>query len=182
VTDRVDGIELTCIDNGMPVVVLRAADVGITGYEDRAALDADQALKNKLESIRLQVGELMNLGDVKAQSVPKMTMVAPPVSGGVLMTRTFIPHRCHASIGVLGAVSVATACMLSGSPAHAVSKLPAQTGDCLLEVEHPIGRAGVLMRTRGEGVDIHIEKAAVVRTARKLFDGRVYPAIEPDCS
>ncbi|MEM7256292.1 MAG: 4-oxalomesaconate tautomerase [Pseudomonadota bacterium] len=179
VVDVIDGIEVTCIDNGMPVVVLRASDMGISGYETREALDADQALKAKLESIRLQVGELMNLGNVKDKSVPKMTMVAAPVAGGVVCTRTFIPHRCHASIGVLGAVSVATACLLKGSPANAVAQLPSDNDDILLAVEHPIGQAGVMMRASGNDAGIHIEKAAVVRTARKLFAGRVYPSVEP---
>ncbi|MDP7237275.1 MAG: 4-oxalomesaconate tautomerase, partial [Candidatus Latescibacteria bacterium] len=102
--DVIDGVEVTCIDNGMPVVVLRAGDIGISGYESREELDANTNLKKKLESIRLQAGPLMTLGDVTEQSVPKMTLVAAPRHGGAIATRTFIPHRCHASIGVLGAV------------------------------------------------------------------------------
>ena len=116
--DTIDGVEVTCIDNGMPVVVLRAADLDISGYESREDLDANTALKDRLESIRLRAGPLMNLGDVRDKSVPKMTLAAPPRAGGAIATRTFIPHRCHASIGVLGAVSVATACMLPGSTAR----------------------------------------------------------------
>ena len=111
-------MEVTCIDNGMPVVVLRAADMDISGYESREDLDANAGLKERLESIRLQAGPLMNLGDVRDKSVPKMTLTAPPRAGGAIATRTFIPHRCHASIGVLGAVSVATACVLPSSTAH----------------------------------------------------------------
>lgn len=184
VVDVVDGIEVTCIDNGMPVVVLKAQDVGISGYEPREALDTHQGLKDKLESIRLQLGDSMNLGNVENKSVPKMTMVAPPLNGGVVMTRTFIPHRCHASIGVLGAVSVATACLLAGSPANAVSTLPDYSGDnfdreMLVAVEHAIGQAGIMIRANGNDENIRIEKAAVVRTARKLFEGRVFPSREP---
>ena len=110
--DVIDGVELTCIDNGMPVVIMRAADLGISGEETREALDGNAELKAKLESIRLQAGPRMNLGDVRDKTVPKMTLVSAPKQGGVISTRTFIPHRCHASIGVLGAVSVATACAL----------------------------------------------------------------------
>ena len=179
IVDTVDGIDVTCIDNGMPVVVLRATDAGITGYEDRAALDANKTLKEKLESIRLQAGHAMNLGDVSDKTVPKMTLVATPQHGGAICTRTFIPHRCHASIGVLGAVSVATACRLQGSPAAALAELPdtnANAGDVLVQVEHPIGQTGVLMNTAGNGVGIQINKAAIVRTARKLFAGRVFPS------
>ncbi len=178
--DIVDGIRVTCIDNGMPVVILKASDAGITGYESREVLDANEKLKATLESIRLQVGPAMNLGDVSEKSVPKMTLVAPPKQGGAITTRTFIPHRCHASIGVLGAVSVATACMIEGTPAAEFSNLPApdtNTGDVLVEVEHPIGQTGVLMNTDGTGAAINVNKAAIVRTARKLFSGRVFPSV-----
>ena len=103
-----------------------------------------------------------------------MTLVAPARHGGTVSTRTFIPHRCHASIGVLGAVSVATACMLPGSPAANVAVLP--NGDeKMVSVEHPIGETSVLMQV-GPPVDgeINISKAAVLRTARKLFEGTAF--------
>jgi 4-oxalomesaconate tautomerase len=170
VVDVIDGVEVTCIDNGMPVVVLRAADMGITGQESREDLEANGALRAKLESIRLKVGPLMNLGDVAEKSVPKMTMVSAPTKGGAINTRTFIPHRCHASIGVLGAVSVATACLLPGSPAHDLAVLP--EGDRkTMDVEHPIGAMGVVMEVDAAGAVID---AAILRTARKLFDGVVF--------
>ncbi|MCC8601703.1 4-oxalomesaconate tautomerase, partial [Xanthomonas vesicatoria] len=121
--DTLDGVAVTLIDNGMPCVVMRAGDVGISGYEDRATLDADEALKARLESIRLQAGPLMQLGEVGVATVPKMMLVAPPRNGGAISVRSFIPHRCHASIGVLGAVTVATACLLPESPAHALAQL-----------------------------------------------------------
>ena len=172
--DVLDGVEITCIDNGMPVVVLRAQDLGITGYESREELDADTRLKTRLESIRLQAGPLMNLGDVSDKSVPKMTLVAPPRNGGAITTRTFIPHRCHASIGVLGAVSVATACMLPGSPAAAMAMIP-DGAEKLISVEHPIGETSVVMNVSFEKDQINVHKAAILRTARKLFEGLVFP-------
>ena len=172
--DVLDGVAITCIDNGMPVVVLRAQDLGITGYESREELDADTRLKTRLESIRLQAGPLMNLGDVSDKSVPKMTLVAPPRNGGAITTRTFIPHRCHASIGVLGAVSVATACMLPGSPAAAMAMIP-DGAEKLISVEHPIGETSVLMNVSFEKDQINVHKAAILRTARKLFEGLVFP-------
>ena len=144
VTDTFDGVAVTCIDNGMPVVVLAAADLGITGYESREALDANEALKGSLESIRLQAGPQMHLGDVSEKSVPKMSLVAPPRAGGAICTRTFIPHRCHASIGVLGAVSVATACMLPDGPAARLAELP-EGQERLVSVEHPLGETSVSM-------------------------------------
>ena len=166
--DVIDGVQCTLIDNGMPVVVMRASDLGISGTETRDELDAHTELKKKLESIRLQTGPMMNLGDVKDASVPKMTLVSAPSAGGAISTRTFIPHRCHASIGVLGAVSVASACMIAGSPAAALANIP--DGDPkVLDIEHPTGASTI--RVKGSGPSA---TAAVVLTARKLFDGTVF--------
>ena len=174
--DTFDGIGATCIDNGMPVVVLSATALGVSGYESREDLDANGPLRERLESIRLQAGPRMNLGDVREKSVPKMTLVAPPAQGGAICSRTFIPHRCHASIGVLGAVSVATACMLDDGPAADMVRLPADTGesDTTVSVEHPAGETGVVMRVRRTEDGIRVERAAVLRTARKLFEGLVF--------
>lgn len=170
VVDAVEGVEATMIDNGMPVVVLRAADMGITGSESRDQLEANAVLKAKLESIRLQCGPLMNLGDVENKTVPKLTMVSKPAHGGAISTRTFIPHRCHSSIGVLGAVSVATACLLPDSPANELAVLP-EGNIKNLAIEHPTGATGIeaVLDKSGE-----IESTAIVRTARKLFDGMVF--------
>lgn len=168
--DVIDGIEVTCIDNGMPTVVMRASDLGIAGTETREELEADTALRAKLESIRLKAGPLMNLGDVADKTVPKMTMVSRPAAGGAISTRTFIPHRCHASIGVLGAVSVATACTLAGSPAAELAVVPDGPVKTL-DVEHPSGAATVRLDMDADGRPI---AAAQLRTARKLFDGIVF--------
>ncbi|MBI5785561.1 MAG: 4-oxalomesaconate tautomerase [Rhodocyclales bacterium] len=170
VVDVIDGVEVTCIDNGMPVVIVRAADVGITGEETRDALDANVALKARLEAIRLKAGPMMNLGDVREKTVPKMTMVSAPKRGGVISTRTFIPHRCHASIGVLGAVSVATACALPGSPAAQLAKLP-EGRSKVMPIEHPIGESTIVVELDAAGA---VATAAVLLTARKLFDGVVF--------
>lgn len=169
VCDRVDGIDVTMIDNGMPCVVLLAEDVGISGYESRDELEANQPLRAKLEALRLSCGRLMNLDDVTEKTVPKMTMLSPPTGGGCINTRTFIPHRCHASIGVLGAVTVATACLLKGSPAHSLAVIP-EGNSKVLPVEHPIGATTIIAKMDGETV----VSSAILRTARKLFDGRVF--------
>ncbi len=168
--DTIDGISVTMIDNGMPCVVLKAEDLGISGYESREELDAHTVLKERLESIRLKAGFLMNLGDVTNKSVPKMTLIAPPRNGGSICTRTFIPHRCHASIGVLGAVSVATACLLPGSPAHTLAFIP-EGAYKTLDVEHPSGATGCLITVDAAG---DVVSAAMLRTARKLFDGLIF--------
>jgi 4-oxalomesaconate tautomerase len=168
--DQVEGFEVTLIDNGMPCVVIRATDAGIQGDEDRETLDANEALKATLEKIRLAAGPLMNLGDVRAQSVPKMMLVSAPKAGGTINVRSFIPHRCHASVGVLGAVSVATACLLEGTPAHALADIPDDKHKSLA-VEHPSGAAVCVFDMDDNGA---VVRAATLRTARKLFDGQLF--------
>ena len=184
--DSIAGLSCTLIDNGMPVVVIRATDVGVTGYEDCAALEADAALRTRLEEVRMAAGLLMGLGDVTTSTVPKMTLVAPPrTAAGDVCTRTFIPHRCHEAIGVLGAVSVATAAVLPGAVGHEM--LPAGTGrdhgpaeasriDRVVTLEHPTGTfdAAVVLTTLPGGAPT-VQSAGIIRTARKLFDGVVFP-------
>lgn len=175
VVDTIDGIEVTMIDNGMPCVVLRAVDVGISGHEDRATLDADEALKARIEAIRLKAGSMMNLGDVADATVPKMMLVAAPddrpeEADAAIAVRSFIPHRCHASIGVLGAVTVGTACLLEGSPAHDLARLPGGQR-MTLGIAHPSGITDCIIETDTHGV---VTSAGMLRTARKLFDGTIF--------
>ncbi|KMW57810.1 FldA protein [Candidatus Rhodobacter oscarellae] len=168
--DIVEGVEVTMIDNGMPCVVIRASDIGISGEESPQALEENAPLRAKLEAIRLACGPLTNLGDVTEKSVPKMTMVSRARDGGAISTRTFIPHRCHKTIGVLGAVSVATACLIPGSTAYDLAERGAgQTRS--LSVEHPTGEMTVVATLEGD----EIKEAAILRTARKLMDGTVFP-------
>ncbi|WP_276324907.1 4-oxalomesaconate tautomerase [Aurantimonas manganoxydans] len=166
--DVIDGIEATLIDNGMPIVVMRASDLGIDGSESREVLEANASMKARLEAIRLKAGPMMNLGDVTRKSVPKMTLVSPATAGGTISTRSFIPHRCHATIGVFAAVSVATACALEGTPA---SEMVGSHPDGRFMIEHPTGAVEVLIERDETGVTIG---AGTLRTARKLFDGRVF--------
>jgi 4-oxalomesaconate tautomerase len=168
--DEIDGVACTLIDNGMPCVVLAAADMGIAGTEIPAELEANDELRGKLEAIRLKAGPLMNLGDVSDKTVPKMTMVSKALNGGAISTRTFIPHRCHDAIGVLGAVSVATACLLSEGPAAELAVLP-DGQEKSLSIEHPTGEMTVVATLDADG---SLLKAAILRTARKLFDGVVF--------
>ena len=170
VVDMIEGVEATLIDNGMPCVVMRAADLGVTGAESPEELEGDAGLRARLEAIRLKAGPLMNLGDVTQKPVPKMTMVSSPRAGGAIATRTFIPHRCHKTIGVLGAVSVATACLIEGSAAAGLALTGA--GDTRsLRVEHPTGETVVIARLDETGTPT---SAAILRTARKLMDGEVF--------
>ena len=178
VVDVVNGVQVTCIDNGMPVVCLNASDFGITGYETPAELEANTVLKIRVEEIRLSVGPMMNLGDVTNKTVPKMSLLSPAANSGLLNTRTFIPHRVHESIGVLGAVSVATACMLEGSVAAQIAGL-ATTGSGHsssygIEVEHPSGFFTVQMEVDNSSGQPVVTKSALLRTARMLMSGSIY--------
>jgi 4-oxalomesaconate tautomerase len=171
--DEIDGVKVTLIDNGMPVIVVRAADLGVTGYETPEALEANAALKARVEAIRLKAGPLMNLGDVNAKSVPKISLIAPSRDGGAVATRTFIPHRVHEAIGVFGAVSVATACVVEGSVAHEFFIAAGGRTDELL-IEHPTGFFTVSMDVKTVDGAVVVERAALLRTARKLMTGEVF--------
>jgi 4-oxalomesaconate tautomerase len=170
--DVIDGIDCSLMDNGMPVVAMRAADLGRTGYETRLELNADDELKARLESIRLQAGHLMNLGDVTDSVVPKMFLLAAPQAGGALSTRSFIPKVAHASIGVLAAVTMATACVYPGTTADGLAIVPEGSLKMLM-LEHPTGEFAVELEISGTKEDPKIERAALLRTARKLFEGKI---------
>lgn len=174
VVDQVQGIQVTCVDNGMPVVCLSASDFGITGYETPAEIEANDELRARVEAIRLEVGHMMNLGDVTNKTVPKMSLLAPAKDGGLVSTRTFIPHRVHESIGVLGAVSVATACMLPGSVANAIAGLDNVGSSLEVEVEHPTGFFTVQMEVDNSSGSPVVTKSALLRTARMLMLGSVF--------
>lgn len=167
--DIIDDVEVTLIDNGMPCVIMQASDFGLSGKETREELETDNALKVRIEAIRLKAGPMMNLGDVTKASVPKMTLVSAPVCGGAISTRSFIPHRVHASIGVFAAITVAMATRLEAGPAAGLVDPPS---DGRYRIEHPTGDMEVFLDLDDEG---QVKGAGTIRTARKLFDGCVFP-------
>jgi 4-oxalomesaconate tautomerase len=166
--DTIDGVAVTLIDNGMPVMIIAASDLGVRGDERPEALDADTALKTRIEALRLKAGPLMNLGDVSKKPIPKITLVSAPRAGGAISTRTFIPHDCHSSIGVLGAVTVATAAVLPGTVAHDLA-VPGEGDTRSLSIEHPSGEFSVEVGLAGT----RVVRAALLRTARLLMRGSV---------
>ncbi|CAA7613787.1 4-oxalomesaconate tautomerase [Magnetospirillum sp. LM-5] len=171
VKDSIDGLDVTCIDNGMPMVLFRAADMGRTGAESVEAMNADTELKARIEALRLKAGLLMGLGDVGPKNYPKMCLIAPPTAGGAVATRCFIPHVCHDAIGVLAAVTVATACVLDGSVADGIAVVPAGSVKTVA-VEHPTGEFSVELEL--DPVDRQkVLRAALLRTARLLMKGEV---------
>ena len=173
VTDTFGGITVTCVDNGMPVVVAAAASFGKSGRESVAELEGDAELNRRVQELRLAAGKAMGLGDVSATTVPKISLVAPPAHGGTIGTRTFIPVRVHQSIGVLGAVSVGTAIMVPGAVGSDLAVLV--PGSPRLAIEHPSGALGVEVELDAATTPPTVIRSGVVRTARKLFDGTVFP-------
>jgi len=174
--DRFDDVDVTCIDNGMPVVVMLAADLGVTGYESRDDLNANTALKKRIESIRLQAGPAMQLGDVTKKVVPKMCLASAPRSsgggaGGHLNTRFFIPHDCHSAVGVLGAVTAATAAVTDGTVAHRVARVPPGPLKTF-SVQHPTGEFTVVLEMSATK-PTEVARASLLRTARLLMRGEV---------
>jgi len=173
--DLIDLLPVTCIDNGMPVVIINAKGLGLTGNESPQLLESCAELKERIERIRLQAGLMMNLGDVADKTVPKICLVSAPLNGGVINTRTFIPHRVHEAIGVLGAMSVATASVIQGSVAFEVARTKAQEGINLLEIEHPTGSFLVEIALEGVALQqMEVKRAAILRTARLLMRGEVF--------
>ncbi|MGE0651753.1 MAG: 4-oxalomesaconate tautomerase [Alphaproteobacteria bacterium] len=170
VLDVIDGVPCTLIDNGMPVVVMDARLFGRTGNEDRDALNKDTELKAAIENIRLAAGPMMNLGDVTLKVVPKMCLVAPPAHGGAVTTRCFIPHDCHATIGVLAAVTIATACALPGSAADGIAIVP-EGASKLMSVEHPTGEVTVGLEMDSGANTPVVRGAALLRTTRRMMEG-----------
>lgn len=171
VRDVIDGVEVTCIDNGMPLVIFRAADVGRSGYESVAEMNADTELKARIEKLRIACGHAMGLGDVTTRNYPKMTLIAPPRNGGSITTRSFIPHVCHDAIGVLAAVTVGTACVLEGSVTQGIAAVPEGNAKTI-SVEHPTGEFSVELEVDPANPQ-NVTRAALLRTARLIMRGEV---------
>lgn len=168
--DVINGLEVTCVDAGMPVVVVRAADLGLRGDEEPKVLERDAGVREGVEAIRREAGWLMGLGEVGAKTVPKVSLVSEARQGGSIATRTFIPHRVHSAIGVLGGVSVAVAALTPGTVAQLIAQATRH-----LRIEHPSGTFEVSVELDPNGPDTRVLSSSLVRTARKLFDGLVWP-------
>lgn len=173
VLDRVDGVDVTCVDNGMPTVLMRAADLGVTGHEPPADLEADGGLAGRLRSLRLEAAKVMGMGDVSDATVPKLVLLAPPRDGGAIATRSFLPERVHTSIGVLGALTVGAGVLAEGSVGHGIAVLPPPGAP--LRIEHPTGHFDVEVGVDSGPEGFRVTSSAALRTARKIFDGRVFP-------
>jgi 4-oxalomesaconate tautomerase len=176
IIDQVQGLSVTMVDNGMPCVLIDAEQLGLRGDETIVELESNTNLKYRLENLRLELGPCMNLGDVKDKTVPKMFIISPPKKGGLVNTRSFIPHRVHDAIGVLAAASVAAAVNMPGSVGHDYAKIPSGM-QRLCEVEHPTGSMAceVQLVTDDESVTgMSVKSTAIMRTARLLMAGTAF--------
>ncbi|HKW84458.1 MAG TPA: 4-oxalomesaconate tautomerase [Burkholderiaceae bacterium] len=169
--DSVDGLEVTCIDAAMPLVIVRARDLGLTGRETPAALDADRELLARIESLRCAAGQAMGLGDVSNSVIPKPVIASDGDDAHSITSRYFTPRRCHASHAVTGAIGVASAFALPGTVISGAGGGPAVRRIAVL---HPQGRIDVDVTVEGDGADARIRRAALVRTARKILQGELH--------
>ena len=175
--EEIDGIAATCIDMAMPMVLVRAVDLGKSGHERPADLDADRDFLARLEAIRREAGALMGLGDVAGRVIPKPVLVAPPRAGGTIAVRYFTPHACHRSLAATGAVGLATACVVPGSLAAALARPPVPRATVTLALEHPAGQIPIELELAPPGAEIPVLRASLIRTARRLLAGA---ALLPD--
>lgn len=171
--DVINGVETTCIDVAMPMVLMRAEDVGITGYESKAELDSNNDLFGIMEPIRLQAGKIMGLGDVSKKVIPKIGLLAPPKQGGSITSRYFVPTATHAAHAVTGGICVATAAVMRGTVAEGLSQV-ARCGDEDVIIEHPSGKLEIELSVEGSGPGLTFIYGGVIRTTRKLFSGNLF--------
>ncbi len=169
----IDGIEVSCLDVCMPMVMMRAADLGLSGIEGRAEIDGNTALLARIEAIRLEAGRRMGFGDVSDMVIPKVGLLSAPRGTGAITSRYLTPHRLHAAHAVTGAVCVATACLLEGSVAYDLAVRP-EGNPCTIWIEHPTGMVDVRMQIEGSGVGLNVVKAGILRTARPIMQGGVF--------
>jgi len=171
--DTIQGVDATCIDMAMPLVLMPADALGKTGRESPGELDGDRAMMQKIESIRLEAGRRMGMGDVAKLVVPKPALLSRPSQGGNIASRYFTPHACHKAHAVTGALAVATAAVLPGTVASRFVEPKGFSGG-VLAIEHPSGKIEVDLVTRRNGAAPVVERASFVRTARRIFDGHVH--------
>lgn len=171
VRETINGVEVTCIDVAMPMILMRAADFGVTGDETRAEFNANKELFARIEPIRLEAGRRMGFGDVSDKVIPKVGLLAKPREGGTILSRYLTPHALHAAHAVTGAVCVSSACALEGSIAHELAT-PSSDNPRTIWIEHPSGQVDVLLTTTGKGADMDVV-AGTLRTARPIMRGEV---------
>ena len=171
--DVIDGVDVSCVDMAMPMVLIPAEQLGKTGHESADELDADKTLFTRMEAIRRKAGEMMGMGDVSRMVVPKVGLLAAPRQGGTITSRYFVPYSCHRAHAVTGTVCVASACAIPGTVAARLTALPpAPQG--VIRIEHPSGMIAIDLDVELDQQPPVIRRAALIRTARRIFDGHVH--------
>ena len=172
-SDVIDGTRVSCVDVAMPMVIARAGDMGVTGYEPASELTAKTALMNRIEAIRVAAGKRMGMGDVSRSVTPKFGLVAPAQEGGALATRYFMPWDCHPALAVTGSQCLAACMLAEGTVCDGLTE-PRQDSPTSLQLEHPTGMLEVVVEFERNGSNLSVQSCGLVRTARKLADGRVH--------
>jgi 4-oxalomesaconate tautomerase len=170
--DTFDGVQVTCMDVAMPIVIARAADLELTGYETAQELDEMKPLMARIESIRLQAGAAMGLGDVSKSVTPKFAVLSPPRAGGAVSARYFMPWACHPSMAVTGAQCLASCVLTPGSIAEGIARPPGGS-PAIVRIEHPMGEIEVTVDAETGPEGFRLRSAGLVRTARLLARGEV---------
>ena len=171
--DAFDGIEVTCMDVAMPVVMARADAFGLTGHESRQDLDSNTDFFARMESVRLKAGEAMGMGDVSKSVTPKFAVLAPARAGGSIAARYFMPWQTHPTLAVTGAQCISACALAPGSVADGLWVRP-NVNPVVLNLEHPVGVIEVAMDTDNDANGFQVNSAGLVRTARKLAAGDVF--------
>jgi 2-methylaconitate cis-trans-isomerase PrpF len=170
--DTIGGIQVSCVDVAIPMIIVRAADMGKTGYESKAELDADKDFLTRLEAMRIEASEAMGMGDPTGRVVPKFCIISEPRSGGNINARYFVPQECHATFPLVGGMCLAAASVISGTLVDGigiVSDVPRQT----IAIEHAVGRLETIIECDGIGAAPDIKRVGFVRTARRIMQGEV---------
>ncbi len=171
-TEEIDGVEVTCIDMAVPMVIVPASAVGKTGYESKAELDADTILIERLGRIRVEAGKRMGMGDCSALVVPKPVLVAPPRGTGTIASRDFVPFNCHATYSVTGSIALSVSSIIEGTIANLLAQAD-QANPGRVKIEHPSGIIDVDVRAHQTAGGLKVEEASILRTCRKLFEGQI---------
>lgn len=164
--DMIDGVRVSCVDAAMPVMLVHARDLGVSGYESAAALNANADLRERLQQMRFIAGALMGIADAANSVIPKPVLIAPPVNGGAITARYFMPHDCHTALSVTGGIAIASASVAAGTIAADIANSPSLPGD--IRIEHPSGHMDIRVEIQRDG---RPPIAMVTRTARPIMQG-----------
>ncbi len=170
VREKINGIEVTCMDVAMPICIARASAFGLSGCETAEDLDGNREFFARLEQIRLEAGRRMGMGDVSASVTPKFALLAPPRQGGTITARYFMPWACHPTMAVTGAQCLAACVLTPGTVADGFATLP-QGVPALVRIEHPGGAIDVTVDYETGPAGFVLKSAGLMRTARLLARG-----------